>query len=87
MTEPELQPAEPAELESELEMRPESRPGAELPSAQSELQQKKEKQRYKKACISRNGNMMVLMWGSLPGTEGVVEVAVTGVTTALATAA
>lgn len=37
MTEWELQPAEPAELESELEMRLESRPEAELPSALSEL--------------------------------------------------
>lgn len=33
----ELQPAELAELESELETRLESRPGAELPSALSEL--------------------------------------------------
>lgn len=36
----ELQPAELAELESELEMRQESKPVAELPSALSELQQK-----------------------------------------------
>lgn len=33
------QPAELAERESELEMRTKSRPGAELPSAPSELQQ------------------------------------------------
>lgn len=37
LSEREQQPAEPAERESELEMRPESRPGAELPSAPSEL--------------------------------------------------
>lgn len=36
----ELQPAELAELQSELEMRQESKPGAELPSAPSELHRK-----------------------------------------------
>lgn len=92
----ELQPAEQAELESELEMRTESRPGAELPSAPSELQ--KGKRSTNKQCIKsqrsyidKDKDRMLAMCGavlgSLPGTEGVVKVAVTGVTTALATAA
>lgn len=37
VSERELQPSGLAELESELEMSPESKPGAELPSALSEL--------------------------------------------------
>lgn len=45
MTEWELQPVELVELESELEMRLESRPGAALPSAPSELQQERDVKR------------------------------------------
>ena len=46
----ELPPAEPAERESDLEMRLESKPGAELPSVPSELQEGEAKRRQVLNC-------------------------------------
>lgn len=75
------------ELEPE-KMMMESSFWAELPSVLSELRKENKKQQREVNILKKgNGTMTCWEFGSLPGTEDMVEVAVTGVTTALAMAA